>query len=299
MALNSLDELRAFLAVADAGGFTAAAKRLGLTTNAVSLRVQRLEEALGVRLFVRTTRSVAATDEGRSFYERVSKVLSDLDAAEADLRPDEKGLRGTVRIAVPGAVATGPFLERLRELLETHPTLNVQTRVTNSPVSLAAEGLDIALVVGQLPESTFVGRLLGRATWVLTAAPSYLERRGRPRSPDDLAKHQCLRLLSSPPQEEWTLIDRRGREVTVRVHGTYEADDSRTLGDAAYAGMGIGVRPVGECQRAEKAGLLERVLPSYRFQPLDVYALLPQGRIRIPRVSACLEVLRAAVFELA
>lgn len=298
MSPSSLDELRALVAVADAGGFTAAAKRLGLTTNAVSLRVQRLEQAVGVRLFVRTTRNVALTDEGRGYCERVAVVLAELESAEAALRPDRAGLHGTVRIAISGAVATMPFLERVRALLESNPTLRVQTRVSNGPVGLAAEGLDIALVVGQPAESTFVGRLLGRVSWALAASPAYLERHGRPRTPAHLAAHQCLRILSNPPQDEWTLVDARGREVTVPVRGSYEADDSRTLGDATYAGLGIGVRPLGECQRAATAGQLERVLPRYRFQPLDVFALVPQGRIRIPRVAACLDVLRAAVSEL-
>jgi DNA-binding transcriptional LysR family regulator len=105
--------------------------------------------------------------------------------------------------------------------------------------------------------------------------------------------------LSSPPQDQWTLVDRRGREVTVRVQGAYEADDSRALGDATYGGLGIGVRPAGECSRAERNGRLERVLPNHRFQPLDIHALVPGNRIRIARVSACLDVLRAAVKELA
>jgi DNA-binding transcriptional LysR family regulator len=108
-----------------------------------------------------------------------------------------------------------------------------------------------------------------------------------------------LRLLASPPQDEWTLVDRRGRELTVPVKGEYEADDSRTLGDATYAGLGIGVRPAGECARAEKEGRLERVLSSYRFQPLDVYALVPRGRVRVPRAAACLDAMRAATRELA
>lgn len=101
------------------------------------------------------------------------------------------------------------------------------------------------------------------------------------------------------PQDEWTLVDRRGRELTVPVCGGYEADDSRALGDATYAGLGIGVRPAGECDRAEQEGRLERVLPGYRFQSLDVYALVPKGRVRVPRVAACLEAIRAGVLELA
>ena len=295
----SLDELRAFTAVYEAASFTAASKRLALTTNAVSLRVQKLEAGLGARLFVRTTRSVAPTEEGRAFYARVVRVLAELEGAEEDLRPRSDGLRGSVRIAVPGALATGPLLERLRALLAEHPALVVQMRVSSTPVNIVSEGLDLAVVVGQPPESTFVGRLLGRVHWVLAAAPAYLDARGRPRSPKDLASHQCLRLLSSPAQDEWTLVDPRGREITVPVRGGFEADDSRALGDATYAGLGIGVRPKGECARAEKEGRLERVLPKYRFQPLDVYALVPKGRIRVPRVAACLEALRAAVLELA
>lgn len=298
MKLRSIDELRAAVAVAEAASFTSAARRLGVTTNAVSLRVQKLERMLGVRLFVRTTRNVTVTEEGRLFSARALRILDELDAAEVELNPKETGLRGTVRLAVPGALATGPFLARLRGLLDAHPNLNVQARVTNDLVNLAAEGLDVAVVVGQLRDSSFVGRLLGRAAWVLAAAPAYLERHGRPRTPADLTKHRCLRLLARPPQEEWTLIDKRGREVVVPVAGAFEADDSRTLGDAAYAGLGIGVRPAGECRRAQRGGQLERVLPGYRFQPLDVYALVPEGRTRIPRVAACLEVLRAAVGEL-
>jgi DNA-binding transcriptional LysR family regulator len=295
----SLDELRAFTAVFETGGFTAASKRLILTTNAVSLRVQRLEQELGVRLFTRTTRSVAPTEEGRTFYARVSRVLADLDEAAEELRPTSGGLRGTVRLALPGALASLPLLAQLRELLEEHPLLSIQTRVASGVVDLVAEAVDIGVIVGQLPETTFVGRLLGRATWVLAAAPSYLDAHGRPRTLTELREHRCLRLLSNPPQDEWTLVDRRGREVVVPVRGGYEADDSRALGDATYAGLGIGVRPTGECARAQRERRLERVLPGYRFQPLDVYALVPKGRLRVPRVAACLEALRAAVQELA
>lgn len=295
----SLDELRAFIAVYETGGFTAASRRLALTTNAVSLRVQRLEGELGASLFTRTTRRVAPTEEGRSFYTRVSRVLVELEAAEEELRPTSGGLRGTVRIAVPSTLATPPLLERLRDLLDEHPQLSVQTRITNAPIDLVAGGIDIGVIVGQPPESSFVGRRLGRVAWVLAAAPSYLDARGRPRAPTDLLEHRCLRLLCSPPQDEWVLVDRRGRELVVRVRGGYEADDSRTLGDATYAGLGIGVRPAGECASAEREGRLERVLPGHRFQPLDVYALIPNGRVRVPRIAACLEALRAAVLELA
>lgn len=295
----SLDELRAFAAVYETSSFTAAGNRLALTTNAVSLRVQKLEEGLNTRLFTRTTRRVSATDEGRTLYRRTLRILSELEEAEEELRPVSAGLRGSVRIAIPPALATTLFLERVRGLLDEHAGLCIQVKISNVTVDMVSEGLDVGVIVGQLPASTFVGRLLGRGAWVLAASPSYLDRHGRPKTPRDLASHRCLRLLSNPPQDEWTLVDRRGRELTVPVRGAYEADDSRSLGDAAYAGLGIGVRPAGECANAQRDGRLERVLPSYRFQPLDVYALVPKGRLRVPRVAACVDVLRAAVLELA
>lgn len=162
-----------------------------------------------------------------------------------------------------------------------------------------SEGLDIVVVAGQPADSTLVGRLLGRATWVLAASPEYLNRRGRPSSPADLAHHQCLRLAGASPQHEWALIDDAQHEHLVAVGGTFEADDSRRLGEAAYEGLGIGIRPLGECLAAARAGKLEHVLPGYRFQPLDVFALLPPGRQPLPRITACLAALRSAVEALA
>lgn len=294
----SLEEIRAFVAVFEAGSFTAASRRLSLTTNAVSLRVQKLETALDVRLFVRTTRRVSPTEEGRTYYGRVSHLLGELEDAEAELRPQSAGLRGVVRIAVPGALAQ-PLLERMGSWLDEHPALVVQLRVASAPIDLVADGIDIGVVVGQVPETAFVGRLLARVTWVLAASPAYLAARGRPRTPSELASHRCLRLLSYPSQDEWTLVDRSGREVAVPVRGGLECDDSRALGDATYAGLGIGIRPAGECARATREARLVRVLPAYAFQPLDVYALVPKGRIRVPRVAACLERLRAAALEIA
>jgi DNA-binding transcriptional LysR family regulator len=295
---SSLDDLHAFAAVFQAGGFTAAGRRLRLTTNAVSLRVQNLERDLGVQLFVRTTRSVAPTEEGRAFFARVSQILLDLEAAEDELRTVTDQLSGTVRLAIPGSLATEPLFARLRTFLGEHPRVSVQIRVSNLPIDLVSEGVDIGVEVGRTPSESGSTRLLGRVTWVLVATRSYLDAHGRPQRPEELARHQCLRLFATQAQQEWTLVDNRGKEVTVSVGGGVECDDSRALGEAAYCGLGIGVRPAGECARAEADGRLERVLPGYQFRPFDVCAVMPQGRLRVARVAAMLDVLRAAVREL-
>lgn len=295
--LASIDELVAFAAVYDARGFSAAARRLGVSTNAVSLRVQKLEAALAVALFVRTTRSVVATDEGKKFYARVVRALEELDAAETELRAEAGVIRGTVRVAIPPALATRAFVSRVHALLDAHPRLSIQLRVASAASDPIADGVDIAVVVGAPLANSYVARALGRVSWVLAAAPSYLAKYGRPRAPRDLAAHRCLRFLESPSQDEWTLVDQAGREVSVPVRGGFEADDSRLLGDAAYAGLGIGIRAAGECEMAERDGSLERVLPAYRFRSLDVSALVARGRLRLPRITAAIEALRASVAD--
>ncbi|MGD9602551.1 MAG: LysR family transcriptional regulator [Gammaproteobacteria bacterium] len=295
----SFEELQAFVAVADSGGFSPAAKRLQITTNAVSVRVRKLEHALGVQLFVRTTRSVSLTNEGTVFLERAATILADLESAQEAVLSGKTELRGTVRLAMPGAIATAPFLACIRELLDANPRLLIQARIINTPVSLAAEGLDIAVTVGAPADSSFIGRPLGRVRWVLVASPAYLAAHGTPRVPQDLARHRCLRLLAYPAQNDWTLVDRKGGKITVPIASGYEADDSRALGDAVYAGIGIGIRPMGELRSAQAAGQLVRVLPKYWFEPLEVFALVPRGRTSLPRIAACLEALRQAVAALA
>lgn len=299
MALASLSDIEAFIAVSESLSFTQAAARLGLSGNAVSLRVQRLEHTLRVKLFVRTTRHVALTDEGERYLERIAPLLQEMQDAQEEATTRGGTLAGVVRISIPGSVATEPFLDRLRTILDQHPEFHAQIRVRNVSPNLALDGLDIALVVGQPPETSFVGRRLGQVSWGLAASPDYVARHGEPRKPADLAAHRCMRLLAHPPQTEWTLIDKRGQEVVVPVGGNFEADDSRFLGDATYRGLGIGVRPKGELARAVAAGALRHVLPSYRFQAIDVYALLPKGRVKLPRIAICVEALRQAISEIA
>src|SRR5262249_42977271 len=149
-----------------------------------------------------------------------------------------------------------------------------------------------AIVVGEPTQPSVVARRLGTVAWSLAATPEYLARHGYPRRPADLRKHRCLRFLSSRPQRTWRLIDARGRHVEVAVGGTFECDDSRALGDATYAGLGIGVRPEAELSRAVEQRRLAAVLPGYRFGDFPLYAVLPRGRLRVPHIAAVVELLK-------
>ena len=297
MPFDRLADLRTFARIVDAGSLAAAARTLRLSTNAVSRRLMKLEDDLGVRLAHRTTRALALTDEGRALYGRATRVIAELDAAEQELHPSGDPIAGVVRLVIPPAAATPSLLAVMRTLLDGHPRLHLQLQIANLGLDQLAHGADLVLHVGAIPQTSIVARRIATVTWWLAAAPAYLDRHGRPRRPGDLASHRCLRFLGERPQDAWQLLDRAGRMVVVPVRGNFESDDSRVLGDATYAALGIGVRPQAEVIAAVEAGRLERVLPGYVFDRIVLHALLPPGRLRVPRVAALVEALSTTLAE--
>lgn len=294
-ALDDLPGLRAFVLSVDAGSFTGAAKVLGLTTNAVSQRVSNLERRLGHRLLQRTTRRMTVTDEGRRVYLRLRPILDELGRVEEELQPQQDALSGTVRVSLPAPAATPELIAELGTVLRQHPRLQVQLLISHAPVDVVAAGLDFAVHVGQPKDSGLVARKLGTPAWCLAASKAYLDRHGRPRQPADLERHQCLRFLGDRPQTEWCLVDAKGGEHVVPVGGSFESDDSRVLGDAVYAGLGIGVRARAELERAVRDHRLEHVLPRFHFPGPPVFALFAPGRRRVARVEKFFELLKAFI----
>ena len=295
MSLESLADVRVFVQVVDSAGLSAASRVLGIPPNTVSRTLARLEEAVGVRLLTRTTRRMSLTDEGRAFYEQALGLLEAARRAEEVVAGAELGLSGLVRIAVRTTTVQFSFVPDLLALLAEHPQLRVQLLVTDDEVDLVASGLDLALRVGEQADSTLRARSLGSVSFVLAATPSYLNRSGRPRQPEELAGHECIRTLVGRARAPWLLHGPRGKRATVLVGGRFECSDVRTQRDAILAGFGIGVRPAGEVQRSRK---LERVLPSWSLAPISVWALLPPLRPsprRARAVDAVIELLVTAI----
>ncbi len=294
----SLDDLRMIVAIVEGGSLTEAARRLGLSINAVSRRLAGLEAEAGLRLVQRTTRSQRITEAGERLYRRALGVLVQVDQAEAELAEERGEPVGPVRVELSSAAITEGLLLRVRDLLVAHPRLQVQLLVTQRAPNLGPE-LDLALVVGAPPDRAgLVARRVAMARWSLCAAPAYVARYGLPQAPEALIEHAALRLHGASPQETWTLDGPRGARITVPVRGGFEADDSRVLGDATYAGLGIGVRPAGELAQAVAAGRLVEVLPGWTFAALPVYLVFPGGRERLPGVRVVAEALEAALREL-
>ena len=288
-ALDDLDELRTFTLVVEMGSLSAAARLMQLTTNAVSRRVIRLEQNLGVKVLRRSTRAVSVTAEGRVLYAHARRALEELRFAEESIKSGLNGLLGSIRVAMPGGACSLGILSGISGFLEANPELRLEMLVVNTPVDPIAGGFDVVIHVGPPKDSRLSARRLHSVSWVLAAAPRYFASRRKPKTPSDLSEHVCLRIASNPPQNEWHLTDAQGNVETVQVAGNFEADDSRVLADAMYAGLGIGLRPEKELAAAVEAGTLVRVLPRHRFGSMEVYALMPKGTSRLARVSTFLD----------
>lgn len=272
--MSELEDIQAFVEVVEHGGFTEAARRLNLSKSIVSRRVARLEEDLGVRLLSRTTRGVAPTEAGLEFKLRGERVLADLEEARDAVARASETIVGSLRVSAPLS-----FLRRLApilaELAAAHPRLKIEAVYSDARVDLIAERFDCAVRIGALPDSSLVARLIGPIRAVLMAAPEYLDRRGRPSTPDDLADHELLVRTGRADGDLWRL-SKDGQQFNVTPNGRFKADNGEALLHAALAGLGIAALPTFLLDGG--AGpVLEQVLPEYLLPAAGLYLVRPPG----------------------
>lgn len=236
-----LGSLELFCTAAELGGFTAAATAAGVTPAAVSRTVARLEERLGVRLFVRTTRQIRLTDAGQAYYEQCRQVLNQLVEAEREVSGRQAAPSGLLRISVPTTYGHHRLLPRLPAFRERYPDIRVDVHVSNRNIDFAAEGYDLAVRVRAPADSTLIARHLEDAELVLVAAPDYLRRRGEPQSPDDLARHDCIQfeLPSSGRTIPWLFRD-GDQDVERQTTGGSSCSDD-VLAGVTLARHGAGI----------------------------------------------------------
>ncbi|BDB28250.1 LysR family transcriptional regulator [Cupriavidus sp. TA19] len=290
--MDRIGDIGLFLRVLDLGSISAAARSLDLSVAVASQRLQRLERDLGVRLLHRTTRRLHATPEGAVLAEQGRALVDDLEALGASLRQAGTGISGTLRVTTSssfGRLYVSPLLPRF---LEQHPGLSVSVNLTDNVLDLVSAGFDLAIRIGGLDDSTLVARRLAVNRRVLCAAPDYLRRRGTPRTPQDLARHDCLVLVGSQGRQDvWRLGDGQGGEIAVRVRGRIEANTGELLSDAALAGFGIALHSTWHVAGDLRAGRLVQVLPDFPIADTGIYAVMPQRRLVPPRVRAFVDYL--------
>jgi DNA-binding transcriptional LysR family regulator len=295
--IDSLEDVRVFRQIVASGGITAAARVLDDSKNRVSQRLVALERAIGVRLAHRTTRSLRLTEEGERFYESSAALLEAAEQTESAVGAAAR-LEGRVRVAVRSSLGGRSLGAEFARLLQSAPKLHLQVAVVDANSDLMAENFDLAVQVGALKDSSFVATRLEVSSFVMAATPDYLDAHGRPRTPADLVRHQCVRRLSHPQETTWPLMHRSGKRTAARIAGTFECNDAQLQVEALYAGMGIGLRPADEVRRAALAGTLEQVLPAWSYEPFSVWIVSPKGRLKLPRVAAVADLLKRVIGRL-
>ncbi|WP_242109076.1 LysR substrate-binding domain-containing protein [Luteimonas aquatica] len=290
-AMLNLNDLVLFAAAVEHGGFAAASRRLGVPKSTISKRVAALEEALGVRLIHRTSRSFALTDTGRDFHEHARAALIETEAAEEIVRRRVAEPSGTVRITASVPAAQDLLAEHLPALARAYPRLGVQLDVTDRFVDLVQEGYDIAVRshFAPLPDSGLIQRQAAAEAIVLVAAPQYLAERGAPRSPQDLAAHDAL--LTAPGATTWSLTGADGARAEAVPVARMIANEGRVLLAAAQAGLGLTCLPERMCRAAFQAGVLVRVLPAWTAGHVTTTLVMPHRRGQLPGVRATVDFL--------
>lgn len=267
-----IEDLETFVAVADAGGVSAAARRLGVSKSIVSRRLHRLEAELGVQLLARTTRGAALTEAGATFRDHAAKIGAELDVAKETIVPNGE-LRGRVRVAVPLTFGPTHFAPVLAEMAHRHPQLQIHAAYSDRFVDLISEGFDCAIRVGYLKDANLMAKRVGPIFGKFVASPKYVERNGSPETPEDLLIHDAL----MQGTESWQLMD-GDKNVSVNPQGRFKADNGVALVAAAIAGLGIGYLP--DCVTFEhlKAGRLVEVMKNHPPPPAAVYVIRPPGQ---------------------
>lgn len=288
--MDRLDDMLAFIKVVDAKSFTAAADRLNLSKSVVSRRIAELENRLGARLLNRTTRKLSLTEVGQAFYERCTRILSDLDEAERAVADLHSAPRGRLRVNAPLSFGLLHLAPAVAEFMERFPAIEVDIDLNDRYVDLFDEGYDVAVRIGRLRDSSLIAKRLAPNRRVVCASPAYLEKYGTPQVPEDLTQHSCLLYTNVPTAEQWQFrVD--GEQRTVRVSGCLRANNGDILLAAAIAGHGITVTPTFMCGEALASGRLECILSEYTMSDSAVFAVYPQNRHLSPKVRAFVDFL--------
>src|SRR6266851_215657 len=280
-----IEDLQTFVAVADAGGVSPGARRLGVSKSIVSRRLFRLEEQLGVQLLARTTRGAALTEAGVTFRDHAARVCSEIDVAREALLP-AGDLRGQLRIAAPLSFGTTHLAPVLAELARRHPLLNVISCYSDRFVDIIGEGFDCAVRVGYLSDSNLIARRIGAIRGRLGASPAYIKEHGAPETPDDILRHQAL----LQGTETWYFID-GDKKVPIHPQGRFKADNGAALAAAAIAGLGIATLPDFLTEAALKSGALVPVMSRFPVPEAGIYIVRPPGRHPSRKVRVLMELL--------
>lgn len=289
--MDRFQAITAFATVVETGSFARAAERLDVSVSAVSRQVAELEAHLDARLMNRTTRRLSLTESGRLFYERCVQLLADLEEAEQSAQAGTARPRGTLRLTCAVTFGERHLAPAIVELAARYPDLKFDVELSDRAVDLVDEGFDAAVRIGAIGSQNLVGRKVGVTHPVCCAAPSYLERHGEPKRPEDLERHVCLSYEYAAHRNTWPFRDRQGRDRSVRIGGPIHANSGRFLATLAASGAGIAYEPDFIVGPDVRAGRLVPILRGFAPLPSSIYVVYPSRRHLSAKVRAFAEFL--------
>ena len=290
--MDKLKQIESFVAVAQRGSLTAAAQAEGVAPAVVSRRLDALEARLGVKLLARTTRRVSLTHEVSAFLEDCQRLLHDFASAEASVSAGGVKASGHLRITAPAGFGRRHVAPLVPAFLAEHPDVSLSLNLSDRLVDIVNEGVDCAVRVGDLPDSSLVSVRLADNRRLCVAAPSYLKRAGTPATPNELARHACLTLSSEASQTRGWAFSIDGRTTHLRLSGRLDCTDGQVLHEWCLAGLGIAWRSAWEVREDLAAGRLVSVLDDFAAPPNGVYAVFPHARHLALRVRLWIDFLK-------
>jgi len=289
--LDKLVAMRALVEIVDRGSLTQAARHLGKSLPTVVRTLAQLEEHLGVRLLVRTTRRSSLTPEGRDYLERARRILADVDDAETALVAGQAEPQGTLKVTAPVRFGQMHVAPGLIELARRHPALTVDLVLLDRVVDLVDEGFDASIRLAPLADSSMVGIPVGEVRRLLVASPALLESVDAPRAPTELASLPCVRFSGTAPGDVWT-FEHAGARVRVPVAGAFRSNDAASSIEACVAGVGFGQFLSYQVAPVLADGRLVEVLPDDRPPAVPVTVVYPQARLVSSRLRVFLDAMR-------
>lgn len=283
--------LSVFVAAVDHGSLAAAARAHGITPAMAGKHVAAIEAELGVRLLQRTTRKLHLTDIGLDYYQRSSLILDALDEANRSASQQQDQPHGTLRVSAPTTFGALHLGRPVAEYTRRYPNVSVEMSLGDRYVDLIEGGFDMAIRIGTLPDSSLISRRLGESGMAACAAPSYLDKHGRPSDPADLRRYDRLAFSRPTSGGDWSFTDRKGKRVTVSGPTRLKADNMQMLLAAALDGGGIVYGPTFVLREHIASGALEQVLPDYTTESLGIHALYPSSRMLGTKVRCFVDIL--------
>lgn len=292
--MDKLNAMAIFVRVVERGSFSAVARELHTTQPTISKVLRALENELGGKLIARSTRKLSLTDEGQRYYNECRNILAAVDAAEHSFQSGRETVAGPLRIGSSVSFGRLQIASRLAEFLQRYPQVQIDLQLSDLNLDLIGEGLDVSLRIGELNDSGMIARRIGTTHRLTVATPDYLQRHGHPKSPQDLAQHNCLQFNLLSTQNLWT-YERDGQHHDVRIQGNAQSNNSEAIREMVLGGLGISLSPVWLFSEDLKEGRVVALLQDYQTLPLPIHAVSPANRRQSARVNAFVDFMTQAL----